>query len=388
MLYFSYFNLSNHWMYWNTSSGAMEETMPIDIEKLENDTFEESDSPETPPPDIVAYNELRSCADLFRMYTEGILIIRPEYEREVVWKDSDQTRFIDSLVKQLPIPSMCFSLDYKTQKFQVIDGLQRMASITRFLKGTGWTLSRLSDIDPKISGQPISKLADRNSELNPYFTRVQNLTLPLTILRCDYSKKSHTNYIFMIFHRLNSGGYRLNNQEIRNCIYSGPFNDLLKKLNTNPEWMNINKMKQSTGYRFTKEEIILRFFAFHDGYETYHGRLARFLNEYMADHRNSPESFLEEKEVLFDHTVSVLNKYIFEGRPPQQLTLTVLEATLVGVSLNLEFLEAQTTQINKSLFEKLLVDGEFSEAKLREGLSGKDRVIGRMSAAKRIFSGR
>ena len=43
---------------------------------------------------------------------------------------------------------MCFSLDYKTQKWQVIDGLQRMATIIRFLSGEKWTLSRIDDIDP------------------------------------------------------------------------------------------------------------------------------------------------------------------------------------------------------------------------------------------------
>jgi uncharacterized protein with ParB-like and HNH nuclease domain len=69
------------------------------------------------------------------MHTQGILEIQPEFQREIVWKNPDQTRFIDSLVKQLPIPSMCFSLDYKAQKWQVIDGLQRMATIIRFLSG-------------------------------------------------------------------------------------------------------------------------------------------------------------------------------------------------------------------------------------------------------------
>ena len=90
--------------------------MAANIKALEVQTFQEDDSFELPPPDIIAYNELRSCADLFRMYKEGILEIQPEYQREIVWTDADQTRFIDSLVKQLPIPSMCFSLDYKSQK--------------------------------------------------------------------------------------------------------------------------------------------------------------------------------------------------------------------------------------------------------------------------------
>src|SRR4051812_10047025 len=105
------------------------------IDELEEQGFQDDDNPDLPPSDIVAYNELRSCADLFRMHTQSSLIIQPEFQREIVWKTAAQTRFIDSLIKQLPIPSMCFSLDYKKQEWQVIDGLQRIWSIVQFLSG-------------------------------------------------------------------------------------------------------------------------------------------------------------------------------------------------------------------------------------------------------------
>ena len=54
---------------------------PPDLDEIEAQTFEENDSFEFPPPDIVAYNELRSCADLFRMYQNGILEIQPHFQR-------------------------------------------------------------------------------------------------------------------------------------------------------------------------------------------------------------------------------------------------------------------------------------------------------------------
>jgi len=361
--------------------------MNKEIQELEKATFEQDDSVELPPPDIVAYNELRSCADLYRMYTEGILQIQPEFEREIVWPTPQQTRFIDSLIKQLPIPSMCFSLDYRTQIWQVIDGLQRMWSIIRFLSGDQWNLSKLDDVDPRISGQPTSKFIDKNSTLHTYFTRVENLTLPITVIRCDYSKKSHMNYLFTIFHRLNTGGMKLNNQEIRNCIYSGAFNDLLKELNQNNSWMRLNKMKQPTGYRFTKHELILRFFAFHDKYTEYTGRLARFLNDYMEDNRNPTEQFLNEKRQLFSRTLDVVYKTIFAGRPPT-LSISVLEALFVGVASNLPFVEGQNRSSLQNMYQQLTSHEEFSEERLREGLAGKQRVIGRMSVATAIFSGR
>jgi len=362
--------------------------MATKLERLEKTTFEEDDSPELPPPDIVAYNELRSFADLFRMYTQDILEIQPQFQREVVWKSPAQTRFIDSLIKQLPIPSMCFSLDYKTQKWQVIDGLQRMASIIRFLSDVNWRLSKLDDIDPQIASKKVSQFIDKNSDLHQYYTRVENLTLPLTVIRCDYSKNNHTNYLFTIFHRLNTGATILNNQEIRNCIYSGALNELLKELEKNPSWMTLNKMKKPTGYRYTKQEIILRFFAFHNRYEKYGGRLAKFLNDYMSDNRNPSRKYLEDKKILFNRTIDAVYETIFEGKIPSKLSISILEGILVGVSLNLNFVESQPKSTVQAMYKKLLTEEEFSEQRLSEGLAGKDRVIGRMSTAKRVFSGR
>lgn len=358
-----------------------------ELEQLEKETFEEDDSTELPPPDVVAYNELRSCADLFRMHKDGILEIRPAFQRSIVWTDAAQTRFIDSLVKQLPIPSMCFSLDYKSQTWQVIDGLQRMFTIIRFLSGSGWTLSKLADIDPKLAGKSVSGITNRKSELYSYYTRVQNLTLPITVLRCDYQKKSHSNYIFTIFHRLNSGGVKLNNQEIRNCIYSGPFNDFLKELDANSNWLKINKMEEPGDYRYTKQELILRFFAFHDSYESYHGRLAKFLNEYMAEHRYPSDDFISEKRNLFERSVDIVYRDVFAGIIPPKLSISVLEATLVGVSFNLSYLEGQIESNIQALYQRLKANEQFSEDNLREGLARKEKVIGRMSIAKGIFSG-
>ena len=146
-------------------------------------------------------------------------------------------------------------------------------------------------------------------------------------------------------------------------------------------------MKQEEGYRFTKQELILRLFAFHDEYRSYSGRLAKFLNEYMDKNKNLDAKTLEEKREIFHRTVGIIYKKIFEGRIPQKISITVLEALLVGVSLNLHYLDGQISDILKMYFQQLQDNEEFSDEKLREGLSGKQRVIGRLSVAERIFSG-
>lgn len=179
---------------------------------------------------------------------------------------------------------------------------------------------------------------------------------------------------------------KLNNQEIRNCIYSGTFNNLLKELNKNTEWMRLNKMKKDIGFRFTKEELILRFFAFYDQYNKYEGRLAKFLNEYMADNRNLDDAQSEDKRELFKRIVKIIFFKLFDGKAPTKTPISVIEATLVGIAKNIDKLENVEAHELKSKYNKLRQHKEFSDQKLSEGLSGKYRVTGRLDAAINIFS--
>lgn len=359
---------------------------PETLAKLEERALCENDSDEVPPKDIVAYNELRSCADLYRMHEQGILQIQPKFQRDIVWRGADQTRFVDSLIKQLPIPSMCFALDHKAQKWMVIDGLQRISTIVRFLDGGDWKLSKLADIEPEISGTSVAAIKTSDTTLHHYYTRVENLSIPVTVLRCDFEKQAHMEYLFTIFHRLNTGGMKLNNQEIRNCIYGGSFNDLLKDLDNRKSWRRLNKMRPGRTYRFTKQEIILRFFAFVKKHRSYEGHLAKFLNSYMHDTQHATEEEIEGLRSRFTDTVEFVDQKVFGGKAPPKLSITVLEALLVGVGRNVPTVLTKTTSAAKRCYQQLAAHDEFSEASLREGLSKKPRVISRLDTAIEIFA--
>jgi uncharacterized protein with ParB-like and HNH nuclease domain len=354
------------------------------VEAEEDELFFDDESDQQPPSDIVAYNELRSCADLFRMYDKGILDITPDFQRDSVWQSAAQTRFIDSLIKQLPIPSMCFSLDYKTQKWQVIDGLQRMTAIIRFMADKEWRLSNLEDIDKRLSGTKVSSLRDEDSANHILYQSLENLTLPITVLRCDHSKKTHMEYLFTIFHRLNTGGMRLNNQEIRNCIFSGSFNTLLKEINEDKSWREINKLGDKEDQRFKHVELILRFFAFYDDLKSYKGILSKFLNEYMRKNRNPGERFLEEKSNLFERTVELINKKIVNEA--DKIGSSTLEALLVGVATNIDYLETLGRDDLRNRFDELKGSRSLSTDYLSGGVAKKEKVEARINESLRLFS--
>lgn len=354
----------------------------LDLE--ERESYEDSFN-DLPPGDIVAFNELRSCADLLRLYESKQLEIQPDFQRDVVWSKPDQTRFIDSLTKQLPIPSMCISLDYKTDKRLIIDGLQRMQSIINFLSDDEWKLSELDDIDIRLSGKTVHSVKTKSKDV---YDRVQNVMIPITVIRCDYDKKSHNEYLFTIFHRLNSGGLKLNNQEIRNCIYNGKLNTQLKNLVKNPTWHKLLNIKPKRTYRFVNEEFVLRFFSFYDRVDDYNGKLSKFLNDYMYDFRNPSDEVLAINENLFTRTVQLIYVKMLSSTPATGFSKTLLEGLFHGVSKNIDRLEKLDTKSLKSLLNRFKKLDEFQFENLQEGLSGKDKVISRLNASDDLFSGK
>lgn len=350
--------------------------------EIEQDaTFEVEDSQQpVPPTDIVAYNELRSCADLFRLHSSGKLEIQPDFQRDVVWKQEEQSRFIDSLVKQLPIPSMCFSLDYKTQKWKVIDGLQRMSSIIRFLSPHNWKLSDLSDIHPLLRSKTNAELKDGDEANKRLYALVEDVSIPVTVIRCDYAQKSHMRYLFTIFHRLNSGGVRLTNQEIRNCIFTGAFNTMLKTFdNENADWKVVKRRIWGSMDRFRSAEVVLRVLAFGNEVTTYDGNLARFLNDYMQSKSTLPDAeFAETKKDLCK--VADYARKVLSAEVRKKVSLALVEAVLVGLYVNLPALSGKSEAELANAYVDLKSKPSFADS-ARYAVSSVENVKTRMAVA-------
>ena len=362
---------------------SLEEINSQDFEELKERAIEENKDESTsvvPPPDIVAFTEQRSCADIFRMYEKKQIDINPDFQRGEVWSNKSQTLFIDSLIKQLPIPSMCISLDIKTQKRLVIDGLQRITSIIKFLdESKDWRLSNTDDVDERLSGKKVSTIKQENGAL---FEILENVTIPITVLRCNYDDENHMKYLFQIFHRLNSGGNKLYNQEIRNCIYQGGFNTLLKDLARSECWIQFahTTKERVEKARFSNEERILRFFSLSHNYSNYNGKLAVFLNDYMGTHKQMSDENLEQHRQLLESTLSVANKIVVPIT-----SKNVADAVLVGIAKNLNKLSLKTSDEMTDLYQKLMHTSEFSEESIKEGLGTTEKVKNRIKKAIEIF---
>jgi len=348
----------------------------------EDDLFDEIEENVLPPENIVVLNELRSASDLNRlMTTDDSIDLHPDFQRDEVWTLDARARFIDSLSKEFPIPSMCFALDPKEQKYIVIDGLQRMSTIKYFLGTDDWKLPKLNDIDEKLAGKSVLEIRKCYPEI---YRRIENISLPVTILRYDPRREDNMDYIFTIFQRLNTLGERLNNQEIRNAVYQGPFNTFIKECAKNKVWIELARgNRRGRGSRMIAEEKALRFFSFYDRINNYSGKFNKFLNDYMRDMRYDYSR--DEMQELFLQVVSIIERI---GVKEFGKSNAFIDATLYGIARNIKYLGSLDVIRLRALIKKIKEKEDFSSASLSEGTMKKSKVKDRFSIAEDIFSGK
>lgn len=338
----------------------------------------EDDSPIEKPKGVFAVNEVRSCRELFEMIKDGSLKTSPKFQRFSVWTEKEQTRFIDSLAKQLPIPSLCIS-NSGGASFQAIDGQQRLNAIYKFLNiDNEWALPPLQDIDAELAGKTNKEIYENNKDL---FNKIRNVTIPVSMVVCDIEDKDHLEYIFKIFHRLNSTAVVLNNQEIRNCIYSGTLNDLINKLGCSKDFINIKKINEQSARRLEGAETILAFFAFYDNLDNYQGKLTSFLNQYMIRNKNASDAWLKEREQIFYESINILKKI-----NSYKTANSTFNPVLYGISKNVRLLEGKDASLIERCYLTIVSSQPFSSNALIGGTWSKQKVLERYHTAFEGFS--
>src|SRR6185436_5744261 len=102
-------------------------------------------------------------------------------------------------------------------------------------------------------------------------------------IRCIVvTRESDTDIKFEVFERLNQGAMHASDQEIRNAIFHGDFNDLIKSLARRKLWRDVLNKKR-LDLRMRDEELILRFFAVRENYKNYKPPIKKFLSDFMRE---------------------------------------------------------------------------------------------------------
>ncbi|MDE0228210.1 MAG: DUF262 domain-containing protein [Spirochaetaceae bacterium] len=253
----------------------------------------------------------------------------PEFQRQFVWTHAQASRFIESLLLGLPVPGIFLFKEPDTHKLVVVDGQQRLTSLLNFYHGViGTRRFALKGVDESIDGATYDTLDEESRRT------LDDSLLHATVFQQDQPEGDRSS-IYRVFERLNTGGTALAPQEIRSCVYRGPFNDLLQTLNEVEDWRSIYGPVSS---KRKDQELILRFFALRDALSTYSKPLKQFLNDYMEEHAESGDSWLDEHREVFLRTVSCAARHLPREsfRPERSLNVAVTDAILIGLASRLE----------------------------------------------------
>ena len=202
----------------------------------------------------------------------GQLDLQPKFQREYVWNLRPElpSHLIESLLLEIPIPPIYFG-KVNQGRLEMIDGQQRLSTLVNFVSN-------------KFPLRKLQRMASLNHKFFKDLTKQQQekiLDTPIRSIVIDAGANAELRY--EVFERLNRGSMTLNEQELRNCVYRGPFNDLLAELEKDSYWRKSKGGNEPEG-RFKEREVILRFFAFANRLPQYSGNLKRFLNEYMGQY--------------------------------------------------------------------------------------------------------
>lgn len=348
------------------------------IKKIKEDAFFENE--------VLPYKYL--ITNYGADYTVDVLIKRmrensitvPSFQRSYVWKIRQASRFIESLLLGLPVPGVFFSREKNTEKLLVIDGQQRLLTLFYFYEGVFAEKKKIFALDgvqPEFDGKTYKTLSDEDKR------KLNDAIIHATIIKQDVPSEDESS-IFFIFERLNTGGMILSAQEIRNCIYHGDFNELLKELNQNKNW---RFLYGKSNQRMRDQELILRFFALHFEWEKYTKPIKAFLNSFMA--RNKDLKLYKKDELinLFSITIDTIHQSIGKKafRLKAQPTAALIDAVMVGVSKRLQKGLIRKRDSIKKCFLTLLKDNDFVIA-ITTSTSDEENVRKRIEKAISTFS--
>jgi hypothetical protein len=268
--------------------------------------------------------------ELVRMVEEGELERAPSYQRKFRWKEEDESRLVESLFLGLPVPSI-FVATNANSTWEVVDGLQRLSTLVHFTSESTQLLASIGKTKSlRLDG--LEKLTEFNRFTFAELASPLQLAFGKRALRVTaLSDKSDYHIRFDMFERLNTGGVALSHQEVRACIFRGRFNELLGTLASYQPFQRLVKLQTSHQNDGTKEELVLKFFAYLYNRNEFDGAVTSFLNDFMA---NSSKSFDEASaSALFRSVADALIQYCqgpFLRQGYGNTPLNQLEAVMVA----------------------------------------------------------
>ena len=289
----------------------------------------------------------------------------PDYQREFIWDDKHQSRFIESLYLGLPVPFM-FSAEIKESgRLEIVDGSQRIRTLAAFLTDE-LTLSHLE----KLTEMNGCKYSELPVSLQRSF---KNISIRMVVL----SSKATADVRNEMFDRINTSSVPLLPMETRRGIYKGRFTDFIAKLAKDSRFKALCPMAKYMQNRREEEELILRLFAFSELFPNFSvvetKGVAKYLDSYLAGkNKSTKKEEMQQLEKNFNRLIEFVEKaFPNQGFAKQcgavGISKPYFESIAVGIYLalsenpNIVAIKKRELEINKDNRNEFykLIDGRY-----------------------------
>ncbi|MGV0780458.1 DUF262 domain-containing protein [Mycolicibacterium sp. XJ775] len=328
-------------------------------------------------------------------------VVYEGFQRRFVWSKKQMDRFVESLLLGYPVPGI-FLVEEANRRFLILDGQQRIRTLHAFYTGryrvSGTEkLFKLENVGSRLRGLSYQSLPEPDRRL-----------LDSTILQATVVVPTGQDLdsVYRVFERINSGGIKLQPQEIRVALYMGGLIKLVRKLNSTTSWREMFGPPHS---RLKDQELILRYMAlleYADALDSaqwdraraatepdilpsmYRPAMTTFLNAYLSRHRNLENLDAGSLESEFDLLTSTLSAAA--GRDAlrfasSQVNAAMSDAILVGASLALRRGYHVTVHSARCSIQKLRDSPEFQNAVL-DSTSHAENVSSRLNLSFHQFA--
>lgn len=205
---------------------------------------------------------------LVQKLNKGTIVI-PEYQREFTWDERRKSRFIESMLMELPIPFLFFWEGAETGKLEIVDGSQRLRTLQAFMNNE----FRLGELE-RLDSLSHFKFSDLKGSRQLKFG---NRSIRGIVLNENADEEARLD----LFDRINTGSKVANMAEIRRGALSGPFMDMVIDLSKDNLFVSLTPVTDKKLKEREREELVSRFFAYGDGLEGYKDRVSAFIFDYI-----------------------------------------------------------------------------------------------------------
>ncbi|BAZ47564.1 hypothetical protein NIES4103_01650 [Nostoc sp. NIES-4103] len=230
---------------------------------------------------------------LLKRINEEALDLAPDFQRHAdIWKEDAQSRLIESIIIRIPIPA--FYIDATDEdKWLVVDGLQRLFALKRFIIDKSLKLSGLEYLT-NLEGKTFAQIDRR------YQRRLEETQLTVYLIE----KGTPPEIKYNIFKRINTGGLALSPQELRHALNPGKGTKFLTKLAASSEFKQLVQLGDRRKMRMDDREFILGFLAFTlTPYQQYAENRDTFLTKALSKTNKLAEVELNNIENNFKRTM-------------------------------------------------------------------------------------